>query len=232
MEICKHVIATHGRVENITLYNKDPYPSRKAPPNDKKELKPRVPPYRHLDKLLELAVEKEAVDKKREAHEKKLAEMKANNEYIDEKKYNELEMFGDPKRFEILTHFDFPTFEPGQGRDTEHIIQYDEADISLEEITKTYGTIYRPNIDPKKDPLPPEPKEILSPSKVKEDTKDEEEKEGEGDEEGEADDVPIGEDGEPQLIQEEEEEEFVPPVHVVIYYDFDAYNGRDPILLA
>ena len=44
--------------------------------------------------------------------------------------------------------------------------------------------------------------------------------------------MPIGEDGEPQLIQEEEEEEFVPPVHVVIYYDFDAYNGRDPILLA
>lgn len=72
MEIYKHIINAHGRVDNISLYNRDPYPPRKAPPNDKKELKPRVPPFRHLERLLKLVEEKEEIDKKREKHLKQL----------------------------------------------------------------------------------------------------------------------------------------------------------------
>ena len=55
--------------------------------------------------------------------------------------------------------------------------------------------------------------------------KEEEEKEGEGE---------AGEDPEsPSKIPEEEPEEiFIPPVEKVLWYDFDAYDGKDPVLLA
>ena len=167
MEIYKHIINTHGRVDNITLYNRDPYPPRKAPPNDKKELKPRVPPFRHLERLLKLQEEQEIVNKKKEQFAKKMADAKANGEYVDDKAEAEFEKtLGDLKKFDVLNYFEFPTFEPGQGKDPEHVIHYNESDISLHEITDSYGTIVRPNIDPKKDPLPPEPKEPASPSKI------------------------------------------------------------------
>jgi len=81
--------------------------------------------------------------------------------------------------------------------------------------------------------LRPEPKEPASPSKLeKTEEKPAEEEEKEGEDEG-ADEPAGDDDGEPgALIEEEEEEEFIMPVHVTIWYDFDALNAGDPILLA
>jgi len=40
-------------------------------------------------------------------------------------------------------------------------------------------------------------------------------------------------DGSPEKqIEEPEEEVFYPPVEKVLWYDFDAYDGKDPVLLA
>lgn len=36
----------------------------------------------------------------------------------------------------------------------------------------------------------------------------------------------------PPKVEEEEEEVFIPPVDRVLYYDFNAHNGKDAILLA
>lgn len=66
------------------------------------------------------------------------------------------------------------------------------------------------------------------------DPKEGEEEEGEGDD-ADPDGEPIadaGDDDGAGLIPKEEKEVFVPATDVVIWYDFDAYNGRDPILLA
>ena len=104
----------------------------------------------------------------------------------------------------------------------------------MKEICGSYGTPYKPPLDPKKDvELIPEPKEPVSPTKLEkteEKAAEEEEKDEDGGEEGE----PVeGEGDEPgALIEEEEEEEFMMPVHLTIWYDFNALNAGDPILLA
>ena len=110
-------------------------------------------------------------------------------------------------------------------------------DITLQEISGSYGSKWKPNVDPEKDPKPPEE---VEEEEVEEEVASPDPKEG--DEEGEGDDAdPDGEpiadagdddDGGAGLIPKEEKEVFVPATDVVIWYDFDAYNGRDPILLA
>lgn len=140
---------------------------------------------------------------------------------------------GDPHQFDSIANYEFPLYEVGGGKEPENIYQYDEANITLNEISGSTGTPYKPPLDKSKDvELIPEPKEPASPTKLeKTDEKaQEEEKEGEGEEEGE----PVegeGDDAAEALI-EEEEEEFIMPVHVTIWYDFDALNAGDPILLA
>jgi len=34
------------------------------------------------------------------------------------------------------------------------------------------------------------------------------------------------------MEEEEEEEKIIPPVDKVLWYDFDAHDGKDPVLLA
>lgn len=104
----------------------------------------------------------------------------------------------------------------------------------MNEISGSIGTPYKPPLDKSKDvELIPEPKEPVSPTKLeKTDEKaQEEDKEEEGGEEGEEIAGAEGDDAGEPLI-EEEEEEFIMPVHVTIWYDFDALNAGDPILLA
>ena len=62
MDVKKRIIDFHGRIENINLYNTDPYPARNKQNDFKKEFKPRVPPFSHLEKLLKLKKEKEELD--------------------------------------------------------------------------------------------------------------------------------------------------------------------------
>lgn len=54
MDIKKRIIDFHGRVDNINLYNCDPYPERNKKNDFKKEAKPRVPPFRDIKRLLGL----------------------------------------------------------------------------------------------------------------------------------------------------------------------------------
>ena len=61
LELKKHIIDFHGRVENVHLFNKDPYPPR-DPEKIEQRHKSRVPPFRLLSKLQELTREKEAKD--------------------------------------------------------------------------------------------------------------------------------------------------------------------------
>lgn len=58
----------------MNLYNTDPYPARRKENDFKKEPKPRVPPYTHMDKLLKLKKEKEDIAEKEAAKAKKQAE--------------------------------------------------------------------------------------------------------------------------------------------------------------
>ena len=53
MEVKKRIIDYHGRVDNINVYNKDPYPPREMP-DFRRQKKPRVPPDRILPELLDL----------------------------------------------------------------------------------------------------------------------------------------------------------------------------------
>lgn len=74
MDVKKRIIDYHGRIENINLYNLDPYPER-TPKNDmKKEPKPRVPPFSYLEKLHKLRKEKEELDEQEAIKAKKIAE--------------------------------------------------------------------------------------------------------------------------------------------------------------
>jgi len=61
--------------------------------------------------------------------------------------------------------------------------------------------------------------------KIESPPKEEEEKEGEG-EGAEDPESPT------KVVEEEPEEIFIPPVEKVLWYDFDAYDGKDPVLLA
>jgi len=46
------VVDYHGRIENMRIYNKDPYPARNKKNDFRMEKKPRVPPFRDLPELL------------------------------------------------------------------------------------------------------------------------------------------------------------------------------------
>ena len=132
MELKKHIVNYHGRVETISLYNHDPYPPRDKPPHDKKNLKPTVPPFRDLDKLVKLKTEKDALDAKAAALAKKREEeakqngSTATNMFAaqeEEKKAGEYAMGEDPRRFDILQRYEFPQFE--EKNESKYVICYD-----------------------------------------------------------------------------------------------------------
>lgn len=95
-----------------------------------------------------------------------MADAKAANELMpsDEANYKAKleEIYGDKKRFDALASYDFPEVT-GAAELTDpfkrYIVEYDEPDISMDEISGSKGTKVRPNPDPKKDPRPPTPKE-------------------------------------------------------------------------
>lgn len=99
----------------------------------------------------------------------------------------------------------------------EHVVEYDHKEISLYEIFQHFGTVARPKLNPADDPIEPPKKE----KKVRPPTPPPKELA-----EGEEPEEPKPEE------KEEEEEPFVPPVDRVLWYDFSAHNGKDPILLA
>ena len=130
----------------------------------------------------------------------------------------------DPNRFDMLAHFDFPEDHKGES-----IVQYEYEKMTLYDIFESYGTEVKPKEDPRLDPLPPEPK---SPTKIPDPTpprqdenKDEEEKEGE-------DGNPEEPESPTKFVEEEPEEVFIPPDDRVMWYDFDTFDGKDPVLLA
>ena len=96
----------HGRVEKIKLFNRDPYPPRKPPPDDKKMLCPKVPPVRRLKEFLALRDDRDVIKAKVAIAEKKMADQKAAGEYVDPQMEAEIEaMYGTPeerKRFAVL----------------------------------------------------------------------------------------------------------------------------------
>ena len=221
-DVKKRIVDFHGRIENINLYNTDPYPARRKENDMKKELKPRVPPYTHIDYLLKLKKEKEDLDEKEAIRAKKQAEAGGTNTYDEEPKNNEPKV--DASRFTQLEAFDFPEDLKG-----ENIVLYNSDKLSLYDIFQDYGTEAKPAQDPKNDPEPPKPKEkseIKSPvKKVEPEPKKDEEEEKEGD----AEDDP---ESPSKIVEEEPEEIFIPPVEKVLWYDFEAYDGKDPVLLA
>jgi hypothetical protein len=131
MEVKKKIIDFHGRVENVHIYNKDPYPPRVKKDNFRMTQKPRVPPFRLLPKLNALKVEKADKEAKEAARRKKIEE---EGEESDEGKnkpiYNPYEQKEDPHKFDIIDEFDYPedtiTKEP--------FVEYDEHSITLYEI--------------------------------------------------------------------------------------------------
>ena len=220
LELKKRIIDFHGRVENVHIYNRDPYPPRNKKDNFRMTQKPRVPPFRELPRIKALMVEKEIKDKKEADRLKKEAEEGKNSD--DEKKVNIYAPKEDPHKFDIITQYDYPVDAAG-----ENIVEYDHKEISFYEIFGTYGTVARPKLNPKDDPPEPPKKEKKIPVKPptpppKKEDDEEEGGEGEGAEGAEA--VPVEE--------EEPEEVFIPPVDRVLFYYFSAHNGKDPILLA
>jgi len=51
-------------------------------------------------------------------------------------------------------------------------------------------------------------------------------------EEGKEGDDPDSPSKIPDAEEEEEEEKIIPPVERTLWYDFDAFDGKDPVLLA
>jgi hypothetical protein len=154
--------------------------------------------------------ERQAILKKKKEEENALLD----DEPEQQKPYDPYEKKEDPKRFDIIEKFDYieTKFKNSPG---EHLVEYDEKDISLYEVFANYGTTARPKKNPKHDPPQPPPKEKKKPPTPppKEEPKEGEEGEGEGQE------VP------PVVEEEEEEEVWIPPVDKVVYYDFKAHNG-------
>ena len=103
LELKKHIIDYHGRVENVHLYNKDPYPVR-DPKKIEQRHKKRVPPFRLLSKLKELTAEKEAKDAENEKKRKKQEEEGYESEEVVEA--NPYAVKEDPTRFDILKSYD------------------------------------------------------------------------------------------------------------------------------
>ena len=173
--------------------------------------KPRVPPFRDLPRLLELQKEKQIRDETLEKRAKKKAEQgnKSDSEGEDDLPYDK----EDPHKYDDLNQFDFPFDEFTK----EHIVNFNDKDITLYEIFQEYGTSYRPKINPKFDPQPPVKEE--KPAIVKQPTVSEQKEDGE-------------ENKEEAKVEEEPEEVFVPVCEKVLFYDFATYDRKDPILLA
>lgn len=55
LELKKRIIEYHGKISDVRIYNKDPIPSRLK--DLMKRDKPRVPPFRELEKLKALRLE-------------------------------------------------------------------------------------------------------------------------------------------------------------------------------
>ena len=131
----------------------------------------------------------------------------------------------DPK-FDILKQYDFID-RIARGKDGHthktYIVEFDEKDITLYDMWGEYGTSYKPNINPDKDPKPPEKKPTAPPSPTRI-PKTEEPTEADGATPEEAK-TPLKE-------EDPEEEKYEPPVDKIIFYDFTAHNGKDPILLS
>lgn len=212
LEVKKRITEYHGKVDDIRIYNRDPYPSRKK--DNMKQNKPRVPPFREIEKLKELKAEFELKEKKREQKEERRAKQKEANEPIEESEEEEeknTDPFyqGPPKdKYEILKHYDFPTTMAG-----ENIVEYDHKEISLYEIFGKYGTVERPKPHHKsKDPPPPQP----APKPVKPPTPVAVKEEGEG-----SDDPDGGMmETKGKLVEEEPEEVYIPPVDETLWYDY------------
>lgn len=220
MDVKKRIIDYHGRIENIVLYNIDPYPARRKENDFKREAKPRVPPFSALDKLISLKKEKEDIDEKEAIRAKKIAE----GQNVPDEEPNKYGLDApDPNRFEVLKYYDFPEDLKGES-----IVCYEHDKYTLYDIFQDYGTEAKPKEDPRYDPEPPKPKEkVLQPSKpvVKEEPKEKDEEEKE---EGEGD----GPESPTKIEEEEPEEVFIPPVEKILWYDFDTYDGKEPVLLA
>lgn len=122
LELKKRVIDFHGRVCNLHIYNRDPYPARGK--DGRMQMKPRVPPFTQIKYLKQLMKEKEAKIKKDEEKAKKLAEN--GNQEDEEEKKNIYEEEEDPHRFDILDEYDFPEIHTG-----ENIVEYNEKETSL-----------------------------------------------------------------------------------------------------
>ena len=217
LELKKRIIDYHGCVNDIHIFNKDPYPPRTKKDNFRMQKMPRVPPFRELPRLKALMKEQEEDDRRK----KREAEKEQDGSDDDKKK----SMFKeDPLKYDDIKKFDYPLDSYG-----ENIVEYDHKEISLYEVFQNYGTAVRPKENPKDDPeappvvekppKEPTPKKKVEPEKV----------EGEEGEEGK----------EPEKVEEEakkeeepEEEPFIPPVDKVLWYDFKTHNPKDPVLLA
>lgn len=192
------------------------------------EKKPNVPPFTQLQKLLDLRQEKLDVDEAAERKAKKAADLKESGRQVDSDKENDEDMYtekDDPKKYEILKHYDFPYKD--NTVDGKHVMEYykhyNDPDTTLYEIFGVYGSSWRPKENPKFDPPVPEPKEEKKiPTPVIKPKKDE-------DEDGEGAEV----DGEGDLgPPEEEEAPYEPPCDQVLFYEFAPHDTLDPILLA
>ena len=130
LDVKSRIIDFHGRIENINLYNTDPYPARNKANDFKKEKKPRVPPYNQLSTLLKLKKEKEDLMEEEAKRAKKDAEANPNPTglILDDKNAVQDSPLND-KRFEILQYFDFPEDLKGDS-----IVQYNSDKLTLYDI--------------------------------------------------------------------------------------------------
>ena len=168
---------------------------------------------------MELTAEKNKIDEEAIIKAKRKADS-GNRSDDEEEKTSIYAQKLDPKRFDILKLYDLVTF---QGKDLEHIVLYDEKEISFKEIYGCLGSTWRPKENPKYDPPVPEPVEkkpkLPTAAKVKE-------------QDAEGNDLE-GLEVKPLVEEPEEEEPYEPPVDKFIYYDFKPYKSKEqPILLS
>lgn len=139
VDVKKRIIDYHGRIENINMYNQDPYPARKN--EFKKEKKPRVPPFSEIDRLQKMKEEKDLIDEKEARDIKKLNAGEKLDEDPNAYKYDQEEE--DPHRFDELLNYDFP--EDARG---EMVVHYQSDKTTLYQIFEEYGTVVRPTEEP------------------------------------------------------------------------------------
>lgn len=112
----------------------------------------RVPPFRQYKPLYKIYLDKVDRDKKLEDAAKKKAQQDQQNQnnnafQVEEEKKGE----DDSAKYDCIANYEFPLYEPGAGKEAENIYEYNEKDITLYEICESYGTPYKPPLDPKDD---------------------------------------------------------------------------------